>query len=65
MAKKGKTHKASKKRFKVTKKGKVMHRSQRDNSHLKANKDTSQKKRVKGRKDLKNKTQEKKVKEVL
>lgn len=40
-----KTHKATAKRFKLTKKGKLMHKQQGDNSHLKVNKDRHQKSR--------------------
>ena len=45
---KSKTHKATQKRFKLTPKGKLMHYSQGDNSHLKANKDRGEKARGKG-----------------
>jgi ribosomal protein L35 len=38
-----KTHKATKKRFKLTANKKVLHYSQGDNSHLKANKDRGRK----------------------
>jgi ribosomal protein L35 len=45
---KAKTHKATQKRFKLTAKGKLMHYTQGDNSHLKANKDRGEKARGKG-----------------
>jgi ribosomal protein L35 len=45
---KAKTHKATQKRFKITPSGKLMHFSQGDNSHLKANKDRGEKARKKG-----------------
>lgn len=38
MAKKGKTHKASAKRFKKTASGQLVHKKQMDNTHLKAHK---------------------------
>ena len=43
-----KTHKATSKRFKKTATGKLMHYSQGDNSHLKTNKNRSEKARKKG-----------------
>jgi len=43
-----KTHKATSKRFKKTASGKLMHYSQGDNSHLKTNKNRSEKARKKG-----------------
>lgn len=48
MKNKQKTHKATAKRFRVTKNGKVMHNHQGDNAHLKANKTAKQKSRQKG-----------------
>ncbi len=65
MAKKAKTNKAAKKRFKITATGKVMHRSQKDNSHLKANKTRAQKARKKGKNTLQNKKQAKKIKALI
>ena len=65
MAKKGKTNKATKKRFKLTRTGKVVHRSQYDNTHLKVNKTRAQKARKKRKKVLTNKTQIKKIKSLL
>jgi len=65
MAKKSKTHKAIAKRFRITKKGKVMHRSQYDNSHLKTKKSHALKARQKRMKKLANKTQIKKIKAFL
>ncbi len=49
---KAKTHKATQKRFKLTGTGKIMHNSQGDNSHLKANKNRAQKNRKKGANEL-------------
>lgn len=49
---KSKTHKATQKRFKVTATGKLMHNSQKDNSHLKANKGRGEKARKKGQHPL-------------
>lgn len=49
---KNKTHKATQKRFKLTASGKLMHNSQGDNSHLKANKDRGIKARKKGQHQL-------------
>lgn len=56
-----KTHKATAKRFRVTKKGKLMHGSQGDNSHLKVNKDRHQKSRKNGMNSLGNKAETKKL----
>lgn len=47
-----KTHKATQKRFKLTAGGKLMHNSQGDNAHLKANKDRGEKARKKGHHEL-------------
>lgn len=49
---KSKTHKATQKRFKLTGTGKLMHNSQGDNAHLKANKDRGEKARKKGQHSL-------------
>lgn len=65
MAKKAKTNKAAKKRFKITGSGKVMHRSQRDNTHLKANKTRAQKARSKRMGTLNSKKQAKKIKALI
>lgn len=43
-----KTHKATKKRFKLTAKNKLMHNTQGDNAHLKTNKYRGEKTRGKG-----------------
>ena len=51
---KQKTHKATSKRFRLTGSGKIMHNSQGDNSHLKANKDRGIKARKKGAHMLEN-----------
>lgn len=60
-----KTHKATAKRFKLTKKGKLMHGSQGDNSHLKVNKDRHQKSRKNGMNALGNKAETKKLTSLL
>ncbi len=65
MAKKGKTHKATKKRFKLTNKGKLIHKRQMDNDHLKANKSNRTKARQKKSSMLKSKNQVKKLKKLL
>lgn len=65
MAKKAKTNKAAKKRFRITRNGKVIHRSQGDNSHLKAGKSGAQKARRKSPSQLASKTQAKKIKSLL
>lgn len=65
MAKKAKTNKAAKKRFKLTATGKVVHRSQGDNSHLKAGKSRAQKVRSKTSKALGSKKQLKKIKSLI
>jgi ribosomal protein L35 len=62
---KQKTHKATSKRFKVTPTGKVLHNSQGDNTHLKANKDRGQKARKKGQHGLNNKTEANKIIKLL
>lgn len=48
MKNKIKTHKATQKRFKISPKGKLLHYTQGDNAHLKANKDRGEKARGKG-----------------
>lgn len=58
---KAKTHKATQKRFKLTGTGKIVHNSQGDNSHLKANKSRAQKKRKKGVNELSSKGEQKKI----
>jgi ribosomal protein L35 len=65
MAKKAKTYKAAKKRFRITRTGKVMHRAQKDNSHLKANKSRAQKARTKKMNVLADKKQSNKIKSLL
>ena len=61
MKNKIKTHKATAKRFKVTKNKKVRHNKQGDNAHLKTNKNRGQKARKKGKTSLKNKKEVKKI----
>ena len=56
-----KTHKATAKRFRITKNGKLMHGSQGDNSHLKVNKSRHQKSRKNGVSALGNKAETKKL----
>ncbi len=65
MAKKCKTHKATKKRFKITGTGKLIHKKQHDNAHLKANKTTRTKARQRKKGVLKSKTQTKKLKKLM
>ena len=65
MAKKAKTNKAAKKRFKITATGKVFHRSQGDNTHLKAGKTRAQKARKKQSNQLTSTKQVKKLKALL
>lgn len=65
MAKKAKTNKAARKRFKITGSGKVVHRSQTDNSHLKVGKSRAQKARKKQTRVLQSQKQVKKLKSLL
>lgn len=65
MKNKQKTHKASKKRFKVTKTGILMHNRQKDNAHLKTGKTRNQKARKKGRAGLTNKTEISTIKQLI
>lgn len=65
MKNKQKTHKATVKRFKLTKKGKLMHNRQGDNAHLKANKSAQQKARQNGKRSLGSKTESKKIISLL
>ncbi len=62
---KQKTHKATSKRFRLTATGKLLHNSQGDNSHLKANKDRGQKARKKGQHSLGNQTETAKIIKLL
>jgi ribosomal protein L35 len=62
MAKKAKTYKAAQKRFKLTATGKVKHKAQNNNNHLKVNKTRAQKARQKGSKFLGSKKQTNKIK---
>ncbi len=61
MKNKIKTHKASSKRFKITKNKKVMHQHQGDNAHLKVNKSSSQKQNKKGRGNLASSKESRKI----
>ena len=65
MKNKQKTHKATAKRFKVTRKGKVMHNHQGDNANLKANKSSKQKVRQNGVGILSSKKESKKIISLL
>jgi large subunit ribosomal protein L35 len=65
MKNKQKTHKATAKRFKLTKTGKLKHNRQGDNAHLKANKTSLQKSRKKGVKFLGSKKESKKIIKLL
>jgi len=61
MAKKGKTHKATVKRFKITATGKLLHKRQGDNHHLKAQKSNRTKNRQTKRGIIGSKNQAKKL----
>lgn len=65
MAKGNKTHKATAKRFKITASGKVVHKKQMDNAHLKANKSSKTKNRQKKGGMIGSKTQAKKIKQLM
>lgn len=65
MAKGNKTHKATAKRFKVTAKGKLVHKKQMDNAHYKAGKSNRTKNRQTKRGELGSKTQVKKLKQLM
>lgn len=65
MKNKQKTHKASKKRFKVSASGTLFHNRQKDNAHLKTGKSSKQKSRLKGRSELTNNTEVKKIKSLI
>lgn len=60
-----KTHKATVKRFKKTAKGKLRHKRQMDNNHLKANKNKRTIKRQGKRAFLGSKTQVKKLTKLM
>lgn len=64
MGKKIKTHQASKKRFKVTRTGKVRH-NKKGNNHLKANKNSSQKAAKKGKSQLSSKNEANKITKLM
>ena len=65
MAKKPKTNKAARKRFKITGSGKVFHKTQADNSHLKVNKNRAQKARRSKKSFLASKKQMRKIKAII
>ncbi|MBP9758185.1 50S ribosomal protein L35 [Candidatus Dojkabacteria bacterium] len=65
MKNKQKTHKASAKRFRVTKTGIVLHNRQKDNAHLKTGKTTKQKARLKGQSGLTNNKEINKIKQLI
>jgi len=56
-----KTHKATAKRFKKTATGKLRHNRQRDNAHLKTNKDRGQKARQNKQPALASRKESKKI----
>lgn len=62
---KTKTHKATKKRFKLTAKGKLQHFHQGDNAHLKVNKSKRQLRRQEGKSALSSGHQARKLKNLL
>lgn len=65
MKNKQKTHKATVKRFKLTKNKKLMHNKQGDNAHLKANKSNRQKARKKGKTSLTSSGESNKIKKLM
>lgn len=65
MAKKGKTHKATAKRFKKTATGKLLHKRQGDNDHLMAHKSQKARNRKKKTGCIKAKGQAKNIKKLL
>jgi large subunit ribosomal protein L35 len=65
MATKGKTHKASVKRFKKTGTGKLIHKKQMDNSHLKAHKNQRTRNRQNKSSMLDSKRQNKKINALI
>lgn len=65
MGKGPKTHKATKKRFKVTATGKLRHKRQKDNQHLKAHKSNRTKNRQTKESELASKNQAKKLKKLM
>ncbi len=65
MKNKIKTHKASKKRFKISGSGQIRHNKQGDNDHLKIFKSRAQKSRKKGKTDLGSKKEEIKIKGLI
>ena len=62
---KKKTHKATAKRFKLTRNDKVLHLHQGDNTHLKANKNRLQKARRRKGSSLANAAEAKKIKQFI
>ncbi|MCA9382604.1 50S ribosomal protein L35 [Candidatus Dojkabacteria bacterium] len=60
-----KTHKATKKRFKITSSGKVMHWKKGNNGHLRSKKTTKHKQRLSGPDTLSNTTEARKVKKLV
>lgn len=60
-----KTHKATKKRFKISANGKVRHKKQRDNAHLKTKKTNRRLRRQEGKGQLSNDTEAKKIKRLI
>ena len=64
MKNKIKTHKATKKRFKVTTTGKVVHKKQGNNEHLRIKKSNPRKARLNKQGTLENSTEIKKIKRL-
>ncbi len=62
---KNKTHKATKKRFKISGTGKLRHNKQRDNAHLKINKTNRRLRRQEGKTQLASDNEEKKLKRLI
>jgi len=65
MAKKAKTHKATVKRFKLTGRGKLMHKRQGDNEHLMAHKSARAKNRKKHMSEIGSKDQARNLKRLI
>ena len=60
-----KTHKASKKRFRLTPRGKIIHWKQGDNGHLRSKKNNRQKSRLSGPKKLTQSSEIIKIKKLI
>ena len=65
MAKKGKTHKATVKRFKITSRGKLLHKKQGNNEHMMAHKSARAKNRKKNMTSICSKDQTRNLKRLI